>query len=214
MVQRRKVFELEGLKFEIGKLKVEVGGEDGEQEITAALTEGLTRAISPVAEVLRPQLEAPAPTITDVVATSRGEKRRTRRGSRARGAGSTATNTALDWKPNTTANGNPHASWSSGKKALWLLHCYSKENGGPDAEPNGLTLAVIVATFNKHFPHAKTIQSSHVSRDFQRFAAANPPKVVANRNVVPPVWYPGPGADAVVEELVKGSPTPLFGSPA
>lgn len=214
MSQRRKVFELEGLKFEIGKLKVEVGGEDSEEEITAALTEGLTRAISPVAEVLRPQLEASEPTSTNVVETSRGEKRRTRRTSRARGASSTITNAALDWKPNTTRYGNPDASWSSGKKALWLLDCYSKENGGTVAQPRGLTVQQMVATFNKHFPHTRTIQSSHVSRDFQKYAAGNLPKVVANRNEDPPVWYPGPGAAAFVEEFVKGSPTPLFSNPA
>jgi hypothetical protein len=212
MAQKPRLFELEGLKFEIGKLRIEVpAGDDGEKHIKDALAENLGHALAPVAQAMRVQLPAATTQAANaVVAVTEEGSRKARRPGRARGAGSAAPSAAaaLAWKPNFAKYGHPNPEWSNGTKAMWLLDAYSKEHGTGSA-PQGQTIPVLVATFNKHFPHAKPITSSHVYRDFGRYASANPPKVTSDHNQTPPVWYVAAAGTAAVEDLLKSGATPL-----
>lgn len=212
MAQKRR-FELQGLKFEIGKLSIDVSGDDGEKQIEEALADSLGHALAPVAQAMRAQLPAPSAQEVPVPAAVE-EKRGSRRSRRSANGPSSAGGVALPWKPNIEKHGNPSPAWASGKKAVWLLDCYSKENGGSQGEPKGLTIPVVVATYNKHFPHAKPIKSSHVYRDLNNYAAANPPLVTVNRNEDPPVWYIAPAGARVIEDLVKSATAPLLATVA
>ncbi len=214
MAPKRRLFELEGLKFEIGKLKVDMTGEEGEQQLRA-VTDEITRVIAaPVTQVLRPQLEsaAPAPPAAAGLPVAL-EKRSMRRVSRPRVAANASTVTeaaALDWKPDIQKYGNPTTSWSTAEKGMWLLHCYSKDNGGTASAPKGLSVPVLVATFNQHFPHTKPISSRYLYRDFNKYADGERPKVTVDRTKSPPVWYVAPAGAAAVEELTKQRTAPLL----
>ncbi len=207
MAQKRRMFELEGLEFKIGKLTIELTGDDGEKQLKEALADNLGHALAPVTQAFRAQLPAaPAQdTVATVVLPTDESSRKSRRTGRPRGTGGAA---ALEWKPTFAKYGNPDPAWSIGTKAMWLLDAYSKEHG-TSSEPKGLTVPAIVATFNKHFPHAKPIRSSHVYRDFGKYAAANPPKVTSDPNQNPPVWYVASAGTATIAELVKSGATPL-----
>ncbi len=208
MAAKRRLFELEGLKFEIGRLKIHVTGEEAEQQLKTALADEFTRALAPVTHVLHPQLgegAAPAQPAATVVATA-PEKRSPRRGGRLRAAANApqaAEAAALEWKPDIQKCGNPTPSWSTAEKGMWLLHCYSKDNGGTASEPKGLSLPIIVATYNKHFPHTKIIMIRNVYRDFNRYAGGDRPKITADRGKTPAVWYLTGAGVAAVEELTK-----------
>lgn len=213
MAQKSRVFELEGLKFEIGKLKIEVPvGDDGEKQIKEALTENLGLALAPVAQAMRAQLPPAAAHSADTAVNVTPEKRSPRRSGRTRtGASAPAGVDAvpLDWKPDIRKYGNPSLSWSTFEKGAWLLHCYTKENGA-----KGLSIPVIVATFNKHFSHSKTITLKYMNRDFGRQAAADRPKVIVDNNQSPPMWFLTDAGTAQIEDLIKKASTPLLVSGA
>ncbi len=214
MAQKQRLFELEGLKFEIGKLKMQVTGEDAEQQLRSALSDEFNRVLAPVTQALRPQLEAapapaqPAETAVNVTPEKRSPRRtgRTRTGASAP-AGLDAA--PLDWKPDIKKYGNPSLSWSTFEKGAWLLHCYTKENGA-----KGLATSVIGATFNKHFSHSKTITLKYLNRDFGRQAAADRPKVTVDNNQSPPMWFLTEAGTAQIEDLIKKASTPLLVSGA
>ncbi len=215
MAAKRRLFELEGLKFEIGRLKIHVTGDEAEQQLRTALADEFTRVIAPVTQVLRPQLgEGAAPAQSAVTVTPAADERRsTRRAARPRSAANTPTGAEadpLDWKPDIQKHGNPTPNWSTAEKAMWLLHGYSKDHGGTASEPKGLSIPVLVATFNKHFPHTKTILSRYVYRDFNNYARGDRPKVAADRSKSPPVWYVTAAGAAAVGELTKQGTAPLL----
>jgi hypothetical protein len=99
--------------------------------------------------------------------------------------------------------GNPAQSWSTFDKGSWLLYCYQKDHR--EKEANGLSLRVITATFNKHFPHIKPIPSKNVKRDFNNYAAGDQPEVMSDNNQKPPTWRVTDIGISRVEKLVKGS---------
>lgn len=205
--QKRPAFRLRGLKFhiEIEDLEFDAGGEDaGVPQLKGMVAEKVAHAIQPVMRGLLPGDAAP-PAAAAVVPVTTEKRPRRPRAPRAANA-QPSESVALAWKPKS----NPHLGWSSGKKALWLIHFHSKENGGTESAPKGLTIPVVVATYNKHFPHAKPIQSSHVYRDLNNYAAANPALVTTDRNLTPPVWYVAPAGAAVVDEMLRSMATPLI----
>ncbi|WP_041453403.1 hypothetical protein [Anaeromyxobacter dehalogenans] len=208
--QKRPGFRLKGLEVhvKIGELEIDAHGDDaaGLPQLRGIVADQVAKAIRPVTQGvvqgLLPGVDVTpaAPVPTPASATTVDVEKR-RRSPRPRAANSPADGSALSWKPNS----NPSLGWSNGKKALWLIYFHSKENGGTESAPKGLTIPVVVATYNKHFPHAKPIKSSHVYRDLNKYAAANPALVTPDRNVNPPVWYVTPAGVAVVEEMLKAA---------
>jgi hypothetical protein len=200
--QKRPAFRLKGLKFhvEIAELEIDGGGEQSAvPQLKGMFAEKLARAIEPVAQGLLPGVDVTPPASAAVVPVE--PEKRARRPARPRAANSPASSGAgaLPWRPTST----PDGAWSAGKKALWLLHCYSKENGGSEAAPKGLAAKVVIATYNHHFPFASPVHSSHVYRDLKKSAAAQPPLVRVDRNANPPVWYITPAGSSFVEDLMR-----------
>jgi hypothetical protein len=207
--QKRPGFRLKGLEVhvKIGELEIDAHGDEaaGLPQLRGIVADQVAKAIQPVTQGvmqgLLPGVEvtpaAPVPTPAAAV-TVEVEKRR--RSARPRAANSPASSAAaLSWKPNST----PDGEWTNGKKALLLLYLYSNENGGTDAEPKGLTSPVVIATYNKHFPFAKPVDSSNVNRDLKRFAGMLPPLVRSDQNATPPVWYVAPAGAREVEDMIK-----------
>jgi hypothetical protein len=212
MVQKR-TFELKGFKLEIESLKVDVSGDNSDvSQLTAAVAGGVAGALGPAMRTLNPQFEAePAQKPAVVVSpVTPGEKRAGRRSPRTRAANSPAVGMAaapLDWKPDIKKHGNPTAEWSNFDKGSWLLYCYSMDHGGDGSK--GLTLPVVIATFNKHFPQAKTIQPKYLNRDFNRYEGGDSPKVTADRNQSPEVWYLTDAGTAEVVARIKQAAVPV-----
>ncbi len=215
MAPRRRLFELEGLKFEIGRLKVDITGEEGEQQLTA-LTDEITRVIAaPVNQVLRPQLEGAAPVAqaATVVAVA-PEKRSARRTARPRVAANApsagAAATAFDWKPDIQKHGNPTDGWVTADRAMWLLGCFAKDHAGKENAAKGLSQPGIIATFRKHFSHLREIRYSNLKRDMKKLASAERPKVHADRTQSPAIWSLTDVGVAYVDEMIKTATTPVL----
>lgn len=201
--QKRPGFRLKGLKFhvEIGELEIDGAGDEAVPQLRGIVAEKLARAIEPVTQGLLPGVDVTPPPPASAAVVPVEPEKRTRRPARPRAANSAASSGAgaLTWRPTST----PDGAWSAGKKALWLLDCFSKENGGSEAAPKGLAAKVVIATYNHHFPFASPVHSSHVYRDLKKAAAAQPPLVRVDRNANPPVWYITSAGSSSVEELMK-----------
>ena len=82
-----------------------------------------------------------------------------------------------------------------------MLYCYAKDNAGKENGAKGLSLPVIVATFNKHFPDSRAILYDNLKRDFRRNAKTN--RVTSVRNQTPAIWYLTDVGTAEVEARIK-----------
>jgi hypothetical protein len=217
MAQKQRLFKLKGMKFEIAELEMQVSGEDAEQQLRSALNDEFNRFLAPVTQALRPQLEAPpapAQPVENAVNVT-PEKRAVRRAPRsAANAGPAAADVALPWKPDIQKHGNPSAEWSTADKAMWLLNCFSKDHGGTAAEPKGLTITTLIATFNRHFPYTKPLVNKNVNRDFKAYSAGAGAKVTANHTMSPAVWFLTPAGIAAAEDLTKQKTVPLIATGA
>jgi hypothetical protein len=85
-------------------------------------------------------------------------KKRKKRGGNAQAAADESP--AIEWQHDASRYGTPQQSWSTAKKAIWLLHVVSKET-----HLSQLTAPQIADTFNRKFRQAGTIRATNVSRD-------------------------------------------------
>jgi hypothetical protein len=92
---------------------------------------------------------------------------------------------AVDWKHDPSKYGSPKQGWSTADKSLWLLYVVSQEAGVRE-----LSGQRIVATFNKHFRQAGTIQIRYVSRDLGGLKVKKTPAPVAEDTTkTPSAWF-------------------------
>lgn len=173
------------IKMKLSGLELEIEGSKEDIPLIAAnLGQQLTGLLGPAAAIASGAApsspHAPAPSSTPLPMVDEVKRRKKRPTSvRSTDTTSPATNAPLDFRHDPVKFGTPKQSWSTSEKALWLLHVVEKELSG----------AVLVATFNKHFRQAGTINVSHTNRDLGRLKSKSPAVVGEDTTHTPPQWF-------------------------
>lgn len=100
------------------------------------------------------------PLTIDHSASERGKQKRRRR---PMGGSQPVTNAdapAIEWQHDPAKYGSPQQSWTTAKKAIWILYVASQA-----ASVGQLTAPQIADTFNRKFKQAGTVRATNVSRD-------------------------------------------------
>lgn len=209
MAQARVKVKLGGFKIEVGNFELEVVGERNDMpQLKEAALQHVRGLLGPAVQVVdgaSAQAQrtlpfgdggSPMEDHNEVQVSSKARASRRAKATNGK-AGVKANANPLDWKPDTQRFGEPKVAWSNFEKGAWLLYCYRKEPGS-----GGLTAGVIAATFNKHFPHAKQIVLSYLTRDLQRNAKSTKPVVSEDSTQDPSTWYMTEFGGQYVEDLI------------
>lgn len=110
---------------------------------------------------------------------------------------------AVDWKHNPVRWASPQQSWTARQKAVWLLLVVKEA-----ANKNGLSSAAITATFNKHFPEARHIQTRHVTRDLRKAKKESQGPVSEDTRESPTLWILTQAGEKEARELIEQTRNP------
>lgn len=117
---------------------------------------------------------------------------------RATGSAPTATAvTAVEFKHDVERFGHPAQTWSTPKKAIWLLYITAEQGG-----PAQMSAPAISATFNKYFREAGLIQTSHINRDLAAAKLKSPAQVSSDVSKTPMEWFLTTEGKKIAEQLV------------
>lgn len=158
-------------------------------QITAALTNQLASIIAPTASIVSDDESETKPKVLELESvpvdqpSSKGKKKAGNK--KPVRTGTPDTSEALDFKHNSETWGNPDQTWSSSKKAIWMLHV-----AGQQTESKELSAGALAATFNRQFKQAGEIRPSNISRDFGNLKTKKKPAWVGeNTQESPSKWY-------------------------
>jgi len=169
------------------ELEVE-GSREDVPLIAQSVGQQFTGMLQPAADIVEGEIvsddssRAEAPTNS----TKPSTKKRTssRRKSSVPSNSGAASEDVLNWVHDPAKWGNPQQRWVTSQKAIWLLYVARHETG-----TTYMSSSLIAYTFNKHFPQAKTIQVSKVSRDLGRLKVKKDSAVGENTTQTPPAWF-------------------------
>lgn len=176
-------------KFKLTGLEVEMEGDRQDApQITAAIANQLGSLIMPAASTLHeasPHDRKPALEI-DVGKREEPSKKRKSTHRPPKSASTADANAeAPDLTHDVESWGSPSQTWTTGKKAIWLLYIVSRQTS--EAE---LSAGAVASLFNTHFRQAGEIRPSNVSRDLGNLKTkAKPPQVGERTASSPSKWY-------------------------
>lgn len=174
------------VKFKIQALELEVEGErDSIPQVASAVKSQMAALLSAPQEIAIPGNAISPEKISTGIAESKSPKRRSARSGVRSGNGSdTKTVEPVDFRHDPSAWGNPKQTWSTGKKAIWLLYVCESQQG--PAEMSGPT---IVATFNKHFRQSGQLTTGNVNRDLGVLKGKSPSQIGEDATKEPSAWF-------------------------
>jgi hypothetical protein len=196
----RVKFKLQGLEFEVEGSREEI------PLVGQQLAEQFASLIAPVTAVAtgdaRPALSGATAAAAQAATPTKSARKRTTK-SGGSGNGSTAKETATDWRHDTARYGSPTQSWSAADKALWLLYVVARE-----ANVSELTTGGIVATLGKHFRPSGAVRPSNLARDLNRLKVARNgrlPLVSEDTSKTPSTWFLTDAGTAHAQTLVTSA---------
>lgn len=173
------------VKFRIEKLELEIEGEkESIPEISSGIREQFGNLLGAPEAIVDAERTAPNEinvTPTEPVVRARTRRRSARtvaRSSSDSGAG------AIDFQHDPSKWGNPQQSWSTVKKAMWLLYVCQNE-----ASINDMSGSSITETFNKHFRQSGQIKIFNVNRDLGKAKGRVPAQAGEDTTKNPSVWF-------------------------
>lgn len=179
-------FEVE-LEITGFKLKVKAEREEEVAQITNAVSNTVANMLSPVNNIVDgevAEIEAvPHETrqLTESVTTS--DRKKTKKKSSSRRKPSKNPEHALEWRHDTAKWGSPQRTWSTSKKAIWLMHVAKQETGNDE-----MTTSQIINTFNVQFSQAGEMRGN-VNRDLGALMMKTNPVVSKNTTSKPLTWF-------------------------
>ncbi len=169
------------IKFKLTGLEIEIEGSREEiPQISRNLGQQLSGMLAPAAGLVQGEvidadrrLAAASPSVTSAPAAATPQRKRTggkkrgkSNGASASPAGAGTAEAVVAFSHDAARFGIPRQTWSTAKKALWLLYAVGEQGG-----PQELTAQQITATFNKQFREAKQIIVQNVARDLGKMKA-------------------------------------------
>jgi hypothetical protein len=158
------------IKFKLQGMELEVeGSREDLPVLRQALTHQIAGALNPATELAGGELKNVTPLASASASgpgTRTGTSRKGRKGKPSNNNSATATE-PLDFRHEPDKFGSPRQSWSTGKKALWLMYVVASITEGSE-----LSAAALAATFRKHFKQSGPIQPGHTARDLGKLKSA------------------------------------------
>jgi hypothetical protein len=198
--------EIEGSREDIPQIAQGVS-----QQLTSLLTPAARIASGSVDDEISHEVESVTSTVepgSDNLASTRGSRKRRRSAGVVRisttGESSTQSE-VVDWRHDPAQWGTPLQSWTTKKKAVWLLYIVGKQTDRQE-----LSAPSIAATFNRYFRAAKPIRPQNVSRDLGLATVGVGAVVAEDPTKNPSVWYLTDagqryGSALVAESLGRGN---------
>jgi hypothetical protein len=200
------------VKMKLTGFELEIEGTREDMPVIAqSLGQQLSGLLGPASQIIEGEVvrDEPmvAPNATAGAAGDSTNRRKVRRKSSrtqsgtALGAASpSSSETAVQWRHDTSKYGSPRQDWGGTKKALWLLYV-----AGAEANVREMSGARIAMTSNTHFRTAGQLRTHNVNRDLAKLKVARsgePPLVSEDTTKSPPAWFLTDAGTKAAQRLV------------